>query len=100
MAFVGIYVLLDSPVIPFHPKIGYLPGKQYLWMDRYANSYSEAGIRWPLFSPPQSPSWGSKPPAPSCLDTTPHRAPGAKIEKRRESREMEMTKRRPSVCVM
>ncbi|HEX3127281.1 MAG TPA: GNAT family N-acetyltransferase [Thermoanaerobaculia bacterium] len=36
VAFVGIYALLDSPVIPFLEKIGYLPGKQYLWMDRYA----------------------------------------------------------------
>lgn len=24
--------LLDSPVIPFLEKIGYIPGKQYLWM--------------------------------------------------------------------
>lgn len=36
VAFVGLYALLDSPVIPFLEKIGYLPGKQYLWMDRYA----------------------------------------------------------------
>jgi GNAT superfamily N-acetyltransferase len=36
VAFVGVYALLDSPVIPFLEKIGYLPGKQYLWMDRYA----------------------------------------------------------------
>ena len=28
--------LLDSPVIPFLEKIGYIPGKQYLWFDRYA----------------------------------------------------------------
>jgi len=36
VASVGLYALLDSPVIPFLEKIGYLPGKQYLWMDRYA----------------------------------------------------------------
>jgi hypothetical protein len=36
VAFVGVYALLDSPVILFLEKIGYLPGKQYLWMDRYA----------------------------------------------------------------
>jgi hypothetical protein len=30
VAFVGGYVLLDSPVIPFLEKIGYIPGKQYL----------------------------------------------------------------------
>jgi GNAT superfamily N-acetyltransferase len=36
VAFVGGYALLDSPIIPFLEKIGYLPGKQYLWMDRYA----------------------------------------------------------------
>lgn len=28
------YALIDGPVIPFLGKIGYLPGKQYLWMDR------------------------------------------------------------------
>jgi hypothetical protein len=33
---VGGYALLDSPVIPFLEKVGYIPGKQYLWMDRYA----------------------------------------------------------------
>ena len=32
----GGYALLDSPVLPFLEKIGYIPGKQYLWMDRYA----------------------------------------------------------------
>jgi ribosomal protein S18 acetylase RimI-like enzyme len=36
VAFVGLYALLDSPVVSFFEKIGYLPGKQYLWMDRYA----------------------------------------------------------------
>jgi hypothetical protein len=36
VAFVGVYALRDSPVIPFLEKIGYLPGKQFLWMDRYA----------------------------------------------------------------
>lgn len=36
VAFVGAYALLDSPVISFLEKLGYLPGKQYLWMDRYA----------------------------------------------------------------
>jgi ribosomal protein S18 acetylase RimI-like enzyme len=36
VAFVGGYALLDSPVIPFLEKIGYIPGKQYLWFDRYA----------------------------------------------------------------
>jgi ribosomal protein S18 acetylase RimI-like enzyme len=36
IAFVGGYALLDSPVIPFLEKIGHLPGKQYIWMDRYA----------------------------------------------------------------
>jgi ribosomal protein S18 acetylase RimI-like enzyme len=36
VAFVGGYALLDNPVIPFLEKIGYIPGKQYLWMDRYA----------------------------------------------------------------
>ena len=36
VAFVGGYALLDSSVIPFLEKIGYIPGKQYLWMDRYA----------------------------------------------------------------
>jgi ribosomal protein S18 acetylase RimI-like enzyme len=36
VALVDAYALLDSPVIPFLEKIGYLPGKQYLWMDRYA----------------------------------------------------------------
>lgn len=36
VAFVGGYALLDSPAIPFLEKIGYIPGKQYLWMDRYA----------------------------------------------------------------
>lgn len=36
VAFVGIYALLDSPVIPFLEKIGYLSGKQYIWMDRYS----------------------------------------------------------------
>lgn len=35
VAFVGAYALLDSPVIPFLEKIGYIAGKQYLWMDRY-----------------------------------------------------------------
>jgi hypothetical protein len=34
--FVGRYALLDSPVLPFLEKIGYIPGKQYLWFDRYA----------------------------------------------------------------
>jgi hypothetical protein len=33
---VGGYALLDRPVIPFLEKIEYIPGKQYLWMDRYA----------------------------------------------------------------
>jgi hypothetical protein len=33
VAFVGGYALLGSPVIPFLEKIGYIPGKQYLWMD-------------------------------------------------------------------
>lgn len=36
VAFVGGYALLDSPVIPFLEKIGYIPGKQYLWFDWYA----------------------------------------------------------------
>jgi GNAT superfamily N-acetyltransferase len=36
VAFVGGYALLDSPVVPFLEKIGYIPGKQYLWFDRYA----------------------------------------------------------------
>jgi hypothetical protein len=36
MAFVSVYALLVSPIIPFLEKIGHLPGKQYLWMDRYA----------------------------------------------------------------
>lgn len=36
VAFVGGYALLDSPVIPFLEKFGYIPGKQYLWFDRYA----------------------------------------------------------------
>src|SRR4029078_10885904 len=36
VALVGVYALLDSPVIPFLEKIGYIPGKQYMWMDRYA----------------------------------------------------------------
>lgn len=36
VAFVGMYALVDSPVIPFLEKIGYIPGKQYIWMDRYA----------------------------------------------------------------
>jgi ribosomal protein S18 acetylase RimI-like enzyme len=36
VAFVGGYALLDAPVIPFLERLGYLPGKQYLWMDRYA----------------------------------------------------------------
>lgn len=36
VAFVGRYALLDSPVTPFLEKIGYIPGKQYLWFDRYA----------------------------------------------------------------
>jgi hypothetical protein len=35
VAFVG-ESLLDSPVILSLEKIGYIPGKQYLWMDRYA----------------------------------------------------------------
>jgi hypothetical protein len=35
VAFVGMHALLDSPVISFLEKIGYVPGKQYLWMDRY-----------------------------------------------------------------
>lgn len=36
VACVAVYAVLDSPVIPFLEKIGYLHGKQYLWMDRYA----------------------------------------------------------------
>jgi GNAT superfamily N-acetyltransferase len=36
VAFVGGYALLDAPAIPFLERLGYLPGKQYLWMDRYA----------------------------------------------------------------
>jgi GNAT superfamily N-acetyltransferase len=36
VAFVGRYALLDSPVIPLLEKVGYIPGKQYLWFDRYA----------------------------------------------------------------
>jgi ribosomal protein S18 acetylase RimI-like enzyme len=36
VAFVGGYALVDSPVIPFLEKLGYFPGKQYIWMDRYA----------------------------------------------------------------
>ena len=36
VVFMGVYALLNSPAIPFFEKIGYLPGKQYLWMDRYA----------------------------------------------------------------
>lgn len=36
VAFVGGYALVESPVIPFLEKLGHFPGKQYLWMDRYA----------------------------------------------------------------
>ena len=36
VAFVGGYALLDTPAISFFERLGYLPGKQYLWMDRYA----------------------------------------------------------------
>ena len=32
----GGYALLDSSVIPFLEKIGYIPDKQDLWFDRYA----------------------------------------------------------------
>jgi hypothetical protein len=36
VAFVGGYALIDGPGIPFLEKIGYISGKQYLWMERYA----------------------------------------------------------------
>ncbi len=34
--FVGGYSLLCSPVISLREKVGYFPGEQHLWMDRYA----------------------------------------------------------------
>lgn len=33
VAFVGVYAVLGSPVIPFFEKIGYLPGKKYVSVD-------------------------------------------------------------------
>lgn len=36
VALMGGYALLDTPAIPFLEKLGYYPGKQYLWMDCYA----------------------------------------------------------------
>jgi GNAT superfamily N-acetyltransferase len=33
---VGGYIPVDSPAVPFLEKLGFIPGKQYIWMGRYA----------------------------------------------------------------
>jgi ribosomal protein S18 acetylase RimI-like enzyme len=33
---VGAYVPVDSPAVTFLEKLGFIPGKSFVWMDRYA----------------------------------------------------------------